>query len=177
MLKRVIAVAEMTNRPDVEKWRQTLAEKTKQEKAITEEIRAYQRLYADATNKLFEEISTLARELGLNVTQGSPKTVQNTMIDEYFQIVGDLTVSRGARARVSLIPGDLMQNLVPAAFSGIGVQTEPPNLLPFDELFFAERDQLWVVRVKAGSHNKPIYETKSISAEALIRAAFLREQL
>lgn len=158
-----------------------MAEKAQKEEAAISELRDIQKQYVEATRKLFEELKHLAQQLGLQVQQASLKVVTNTFFEEKFEISGDLLISHGRRRSLRLIPGDLVQNLVPAAFSGIKVETQPPGLLPFNELFFAERSQSWVVRVpvradkQLGRFDAPVYETQNITAEALIKAAFLPE--
>lgn len=175
-------MAHDVNTPDwIERGRQILAEQAQKEEAAISELREIQKQYIEATRKLFEELKHLAQQLGLQVQQAPPKVVTNTFFEETFEISGDLLISHGRSKSLRLIPGDLVQNFVPAAFSGIKVETQPPGLLPFNELFFAERSQSWVVRVPArtakqlGKLDAPVYETKSIAAEDLIKAAFIPE--
>lgn len=173
-------MARDTSTPDwIEKGRQILAEKAQKEEAGISALHDIQKQYVEATRKLFDELKDLAQQLGLQVQQAPPKIVTNPL-EETFEISGDLIISHGRGKSVRLIPGDLVQNFVPPAFSGIKVETQPPGLLPFNELFFAERSQNWVVRVpvriEPSNYETQGYETQSITAEKLIQTAFLREK-
>ena len=159
----------------IERTRQKLQTQAEEEREVKESIRSIHEAYSQAIRDLFDEIESLANEVGLRTQKNEPKQVQNTLLGEYFQVPGDLTVSFEGKKSLYLIPGDLTQNLAPAAFSGIGVLTKPSGLLPFDELFYAEKSHSWVIRENTGRPTSPHYETKSITPENLIERCFLKQ--